>query len=77
MSAERQPPDLDCGGCRGLGSHQRTCKTQPGYLFAKWANEAKGLGDSVGPNEMAAANHLWAAAGLLAEEAKRRRAGSA
>lgn len=65
--------ELDCGGCRGQGSHRETCKTQPGYLFVRWSAAARGLGDMVGPNEMGAANHLWAAAALLAAEAKRRR----
>lgn len=38
------------------------------------AQQAESLGDSLGPNEMGAANHLWAAAALLREGAKSRAA---
>lgn len=38
--------------------------------MGKQAQQASALGDSVGPNEMGAANHLWIASALLAERAR-------
>jgi hypothetical protein len=40
--------------------------------MGRQAQQAESLGDSVGPNEMGAANHLWAAAALLREGARQR-----
>jgi hypothetical protein len=57
-----------CGGCEGHGSHWRWCPKVVGFAasrFGQLAQAAENLGDSVGPNEMAAANHLYAASGLL------------
>lgn len=68
--------DIDCGGCKGLGSHARRCPQRPGYN--RWdivADEAERLGDHIGSNEPGAANCCYAAAGLLREKAQRQREG--
>lgn len=65
----------ECGGCAGMGSHKRWCEAVVGrhaHMLGKWSERAESLGDSVGPNEMGAANHLWAAAGLLRVAAVKR-----
>lgn len=41
-------------------------------MMGRYAERADSLGDSVGPNEMGASNHLWAAAGLLRKAAAER-----
>lgn len=65
----------DCGGCEGKGSHKRWCEVAVGphaaYL-GRLSEQAESLGDSIGPNEMGAANHAWAAAGLLRAAAQQR-----
>lgn len=65
----------DCGGCRGEGSHRRWCEVAVGphaaYL-GRLAERAESLGDSIGPNEMGAANHVWMAAALLRAAAQQR-----
>jgi hypothetical protein len=43
-------------------------------MMGRLSERAESLGDSIGPNEMGAANHVWIAAGLLKEEAQRRAA---
>lgn len=66
----------DCGGCRGLGAHRRWCPVAVGRSAAfigRLSQQAESLGDTVGPNEYGAANHLWAAAALLREKAARLR----
>lgn len=58
-----------------MGAHRRWCEAAVGRhasIMGKQAERAESLGDSVGPNEMGAANHLWAAASLLREGAKAR-----
>jgi hypothetical protein len=65
----------DCGGCAGKGAHRRYCPWVVGAnasIMGGWADRAESLGDSVGPNEMGAANHLWAAASLLRKGAAER-----
>lgn len=65
----------DCGGCQGLGSHRRWCEAVVGRhasIMGAQAERAESLGDSVGPNEMGAANCLWRAASLLREGARMR-----
>ena len=65
----------DCGGCAGKGAHKRYCPEVVGpaaSIIGRWAERAGSLGDHVGPNEMGAANHLWAAAGLLRKAAAER-----
>ena len=67
----------DCGGCQGIGAHRRWCEAAVGRaasIMGRQAQQAESLGDSVGPNEMGAANHLWAAASLLREGARARAA---
>lgn len=61
-----------CGGCHGLGSHWRWCPVSVGYsasFIGQLAEEAESLGDRVGSNNPGAANHLYAAAGLLYKDA--------
>ena len=58
-----------------MGSHRRWCEAAVGRaasIMGRQAQQAESLGDSVGPNEMGAANHLWAAAALLREGARQR-----
>ena len=58
-----------------MGSHRRWCEAAVGRAastMGRQAQQAESLGDSVGPNEMGAANHLWAAAALLREGARQR-----
>jgi hypothetical protein len=65
----------DCGGCAGKGAHRRYCPWVVGAnasIMGRYAERAASLGDSVGPNEMGAANHLWAAAALLRKAAAER-----
>lgn len=65
----------ECGGCAGMGSHKRWCEAAVGRhaaMLGRWSQRADSLGDDVGPNEMGASNHLWAAAALLAEAARMR-----
>lgn len=65
----------ECGGCRGLGSHQRWCPWSVGASASRMGRQgeqAEALADSVGSNHPTAANHLYMAASLLVEEAKQR-----
>lgn len=56
----------DCGGCNGLGNHRRDCPQNPEYTHARMlADRAESLGDQIGASNPGAANHLYAAAGLL------------
>ncbi|AXH70504.1 hypothetical protein HOT75_gp117 [Gordonia phage Daredevil] len=68
----------DCGGCRGLGGHSPRCHTQPGAHWRRLEDLAERLGDSIGPNDMAAANMAYAVAGRMRarhrEEVERARA---
>lgn len=69
--------DIDCGGCKGLGSHARRCPQRPGYN--RWdiiADEAVALGDRIGSNDPGAANHCYYAANRLREKAQRQREGT-
>lgn len=60
-----------CGGCAGLGSHRRHCRHNPAYdRRIEWADKAEHLGDMIGPNNMGAANHCYAAAGALRKEVR-------
>lgn len=68
--------DRPCGGCEGKGSHWRWCPVAVGRgasLMGRYAAQAESLGDSVGANNIAAANHLYAAAGLLYKDAGERK----
>lgn len=56
---------IDCGGCEGLGSHRRTCPTQPGWNWARLYMIADDLGDSIGSNDHEAANMAYAIAGRM------------
>lgn len=57
---------IRCGGCLGKGSHQRHCPKNPTYSRAReLADRAEDIGDSIGGNDPVAANHCYAAAGLL------------
>lgn len=75
---EQQPAERQiCGGCRGMGAHRRWCVRVVGLsasIRGRQAEMAENLADSVGSNNPAASNHLYAASGLLraqAEQAKR------
>lgn len=62
----------NCGGCEGKGAHRRWCPEVVGRsasLMGRYAQQANNLGDSVGPNEMGAANLLWQASELLRRHA--------
>ena len=66
----------DCGGCEGKGSHWRWCPVAVGRgasLMGQYATQAESLGDSVGANNIAAANALYAAAGHLYDDARARK----
>ena len=63
-----------CGGCKGLGSHQRWCPESVGRIASmrgRQAQVAEDLGDVVGSNHFRAANLLYQAAALLKEDALR------
>lgn len=61
-----------CGGCEGKGSHWRWCPVAVGphaWLFGTLSQQAENLADTIGGNDPVAANHCYAAAGLLKERA--------
>lgn len=62
----------DCGGCRGDGRHWRWCPWVVGASAStqgQLAEAAEQMGDRIGANNPGAANHCYAASGLLREEA--------
>ena len=62
-----------CGGCKGLGSHQRWCVESVGPIASmrgRQAQDAENLADAVGSNNVHAANLLYQAGALLLEQAK-------
>jgi hypothetical protein len=62
-----------CGGCLGKGSHRRWCPVLVGTEASRlgtWAEQAEGMGDQVGSNCPAAANHLYRASALLRARAR-------
>lgn len=62
----------DCGGCHGKGSHWRWCPKKVGQRAHRWgtlSQEAENLADSIGGNDPGAANHCYAAAGILRAKA--------
>lgn len=70
------PAQTLCGGCAGMGAHKRWCPVVVGAEASrrgKWSEQIESLGDTVGSNNPIAANHLYRAAGLLLEDAKRLR----
>ena len=59
-----------CGGCRGLGSHQRWCPESVGPIASRrgrQAQAAEDLADVVGSNNMHAANLLYQAGAKQAD----------
>jgi hypothetical protein len=72
-SQERSARGVEgCGGCAGLGSHARACPVVVGpdaARYHRWADQLNNIGDSVGPNDMAASGHIWAAAASLRRKA--------
>ena len=59
----------ECGGCQGLGNHRRHCRHNPDYTYAReLADMADSLADQIGSNNAGAANHCYAAAGLLMQQ---------
>ena len=62
-----------CGGCKGLGSHQRWCPESVGPIASmqgRQAQAAEDLADAVGSNNTHAANLLYQASALLNQQAK-------
>lgn len=58
----------DCGGCQGLGSHQRYCPRNPDYHpWRRLADQAEGIGDTIGSNDTGTANQAYALAGRIRE----------
>ena len=55
----------DCGGCKGLGSHSRRCRTQPGWLWHRYEDMAEELGDLIGSNDIESANMAYAIAARM------------
>lgn len=65
-----------CGGCRRQGAHNRWCETQvgrPAQMFGRWSEQCEQLANSIGSNDMGAANRLDAAAGDLLRQAEEAR----
>jgi hypothetical protein len=63
-----------CGGCIGLGRHQKHCRQNPDYnRWAELADRVESLGDEVGSNDMGAANRLYEVAGRLRTKAREER----
>lgn len=62
-----------CGGCEGRGRHWRWCPEVVGAQAHRWgvmADTIEDFADQIGSNDTAAANHLYAAAGLIRSEAR-------
>lgn len=62
----------ECGGCAGLGAHRRWCPAEVGEqaaYFGQLSEKAESLGDSIGPNDMGAANVAWQLAATLGARA--------
>ncbi len=56
-----------CGGCQGLGSHQRWCRVVVGVaasVYGPMGEQLETMGDTVGSNNTGIANRLY---GLSAE----------
>lgn len=60
----------DCGGCKGQGAHSRRCRTQPGWLWIRLADQAEELGDLIGSNDHAAANMAYGIQSMMLARAK-------
>lgn len=55
-----------CGGCQGLGSHQRHCPRHPQYtVYLPMADAAEDIGDRIGGNDPGLANHAYMLASRL------------
>jgi len=55
-----------CGGCRGLGAHQRHCPHHPNYHpWRQLAERAEDIGDRIGANDPAVANQAYALSGAI------------
>jgi hypothetical protein len=62
----------ECGGCLGIGAHKRWCEIHVGRsaaFYGRLSEAAEALGDRIGGNDPGAANHCYAAAGMLKERA--------
>jgi hypothetical protein len=57
---------VECGGCRGLGAHQRYCPRHPNYHpWRRLADQAENIGDTIGANDTAVANMAYGLAGRI------------
>lgn len=55
-----------CGGCAGMGSHRKHCPRNPNYTYLGYlADLAEDMGDRIGGTDPGAANHCYAASGIL------------
>ena len=59
QAGQQQGIQATCGGCQGLGAHSPRCPTQPGHRWRRLADQAKSLGDQIGPKDPEAANHAY------------------
>lgn len=55
-----------CGGCRGLGAHQKYCPRHPNYHpWRRLADQAEHIGDTIGSNDPAIANAAYSLSGRI------------
>lgn len=49
-----------CGGCQGLGAHQKLCPNNPNWtLYLRPAVMAEDIGDTIGSNDPGLANRAY------------------
>lgn len=66
-------PRPKCGGCRGLGAHQRFCPRHPDYHpWRRLAAMAEDIGDGIGSNDPGLANRAYALSGAINEAIRER-----
>lgn len=57
---------MNCGGCQGIGSHQRLCPQHPNYHpYRRLAVMAEDIGDTIGANDPGIANHAYSLAAQI------------
>lgn len=57
---------IPCGGCQGLGAHQRLCTSHPDYHpWKRLAQMAEDIGDTIGGNDTGIANQAYSLAGQI------------
>lgn len=55
----------NCGGCKGQGAHSRRCRTNPGWFWYRLQDMADDLADTIGSNDVIAANMAYTIAGRM------------